>query len=118
MQRTILLVEDEETIRKWLKQDLEESGYRVSAFSEGNSPFKLIKENKLDYDGALIDRSLCEGQVSGDALIRLSLQVNPQIPVWSISGYDDIVRGTRGNFEKPFEFENDYENTRFFFPSL
>lgn len=53
----------------------------------------------LKYDIAFVDLSLPE--VDGDAIAHLSKQLNPQIPVVTMSGYDYAPKCSDRHLTKP-----------------
>ncbi len=107
-QTTILVVDDEESIRKSLKGILEDEGYRVLLAEDGHSALSLVEEEVPD--AVLLDIWL-PGK-DGMAVLEELRQAWPVLPVVMISGHGSIdlaVRATKlGAYdfvEKPLSLE-------------
>jgi PAS domain S-box-containing protein len=84
---TILVVEDEEDVRRLTVRILERKGYRVLQASSGNDALLLSKERKEPIDMVLTDVVMpgMNGRQLADQLIRL----RPKMKVLYMSGYTD-----------------------------
>ncbi len=107
MQR-ILVVEDEESIRKLLKMNLELEGYEVSVADRGDQALKAFKSEHFDL--ILLDIML--PQVSGFQICEQIRLINPDIPILILSAKDsssDKVKGLKLGADdylaKPFNLE-------------
>jgi PAS domain S-box-containing protein len=101
----LLLVDDEDVVRRFASQSLESMGYTVETAADGASALKLA--SRCVYDLVLLD--LIMPRMSGsEVLIRLKKQC-PQTPVVITSGFssnlawDDLKKhGAAGFVPKPF----------------
>jgi DNA-binding response OmpR family regulator len=92
MMYTILVIEDDEGIQKYLKELLLDNGYSVQTASDGVAGLELIKTSHPDL--VILDLGL--PKLSGETVCR-ELQKNyPQTPVIILTardGVSDIVHG-------------------------
>jgi PAS domain S-box-containing protein len=102
---TLLVVEDEETVRTLARRTLEEAGYRVLVAADGRSALELLAD--ADVDLVLCDVILPE--MSGHELGRRIASVRPELPILYMSGYPGLEVVERGLIaqdapfiEKPF----------------
>jgi two-component system, cell cycle sensor histidine kinase and response regulator CckA len=106
----ILLVEDSDALREMIAEVLEASGYSVI---QAGTP-EGIKNALLDQ-GASVDLLLTDVIMPGMAGPELAARLqstNPRARVLYISGYTDVMMGSRGGVEpgthflqKPFTFD-------------
>ena len=88
----LLLVEDEQDIRSFLRLSLEEAGYEVDAASDGEAAERFAAENA--YDILVVDLGLPD--CDGISLILRLRQTGVKAPVLILSArrsVDDRVRG-------------------------
>src|SRR6266404_3970320 len=89
---TVLLVEDEEMVRKLSREILEMNGYRVLSAANGHEACQLCEA----YDGEihLVITDVVMPQMSGRELAERVLKERPEILILYMSGYTDeaIVR--------------------------
>jgi CheY-like chemotaxis protein len=102
---TLLVVEDEETVRTLARRTLEEAGYRVLVAADGRSALELLAD--ADVDLVLCDVILPE--MSGHELGRRIASIRPELPILYMSGYPGLEVVERGLIaqdapfiEKPF----------------
>ena len=100
---TILLVEDEDTIRRLVRDVLGRSGYTVLDAPEGESALELLRANEIDL---LLTDVVMPG-MSGPELARLATTERPSLRVLFTSGYtnepEEILAGPGAAFiGKPF----------------
>ena len=102
---TILLVEDEESVRTLARRTLEAMGYRVLEAGDGGEALEIARRHMIDM--LLTDVAL-PGMGGGEIAARIH-EIHPAAKVLFTSGYTDdmIVRGgllERGAafLEKPF----------------
>ncbi len=109
--RSVLVMDDEESIRVLLKEVLSNAGYLVDEASEGrealNKYLQSIESGKV-YDCVVMDLTVREGMGGREAIQEL-LQIDPDAKVIVASGYgvDPIMAnfknyGFAGAIEKPF----------------
>jgi CheY-like chemotaxis protein len=85
--RTILVVEDEDAVRKLAVRVLERGGYHVLAATDGQAALDL-----LDHDDATIDLVLSDvimPRMGGRELTAEVARRFPHVPVVLMSGYDE-----------------------------
>jgi PAS domain S-box-containing protein len=108
---TILIVEDEETVRKLAVRILKSLGYRVFEAPEGGRALILCEEFKGPIHLILTD--VVMPGMSGPNLVERLRKIHPEMRVLYMSGYTDnailhhgvLEKGT--NFiQKPFTLEN------------
>lgn len=109
----VLLVEDDESVRRLVESHLEKRGFDVRSVGSGEEVLGEVRARALDYDLALVDMHL--PGMSGVALTRLLLAARPLSAVLIITGDDDaklartaLTAGATGYLMKPFQmFELD-----------
>ncbi|MEE9402721.1 MAG: PAS domain S-box protein, partial [Desulfobacteria bacterium] len=104
---TVLLVDDEDTIREVGQELLEAMGYRVLMASDGKEAIELYKKDRNDIDMVLLDMVM-PNMGGGDAYDRIK-EINPDIKVLLSSGFSIdgeatqiLERGCNGFIQKPF----------------
>jgi signal transduction histidine kinase/CheY-like chemotaxis protein len=109
---TILLVEDEETIRSMAKVFLESYGYHVIEAGNGPEALEIWKENRGRIDLLLTDLVMPHG-VSGQELARTLQSDRPDLKIIYSSGYsrdlfgDDSFLKPETNFlQKPYRLNS------------
>ncbi|MBS1795085.1 MAG: PAS domain S-box protein [Acidobacteria bacterium] len=107
---TILLVEDEETVRRLSREVLELCGYKVIEAENGIAALNLCEVYKGKIDLLMTD--VVMPQMGGRELAETMSQIYPQIRVLFTSGYTDDAIFRHGiidigtNFiQKPFTFD-------------
>ncbi|MGB6066194.1 MAG: PAS domain S-box protein [Desulfomonilaceae bacterium] len=105
---TILLVDDEESIRDLGKRILQQSGYTVLTASNGSEALDLYNEEKERISLTILD--LIMPKMGGKECFRELLKVNPQVKVLMASGYtsggtlkDATELGASGFVRKPYD---------------
>ncbi|MGG7037123.1 MAG: response regulator transcription factor [Flavobacterium sp.] len=104
----ILIVEDEEGIVQFLKQGLEEEGYRISYANDGKKGLELFQSEKIDL--VLLDWML--PKMTGIELCKTIRQENPKIPIIFLTAKDTVQEtveglkmGANDYIKKPFNFD-------------
>lgn len=82
----ILIVDDEELIRKTLKFDLKKSGYKVTTASCGEEALETLKKTEFD----IIITDLMMDKVSGIDVLQAVREKNPDTMVIIFTGYASI----------------------------
>ena len=107
---TVLVVEDQESVRRYLRAVLERSGYRV--LEAGNGPDALALVNRFDQTIHLIVTDLVMPLMNGRDLTEQLKITRPGTKVLFISGYANETIDDRGMDEpdlvylqKPFDSE-------------
>jgi CheY-like chemotaxis protein len=108
---TILLVEDEATLRRLVAQGLRQLGYCVLEADNGQAAMKLWQEQSQKIDLLFSDMVMPEGMTGLDLAEKLKVE-KPRLKVIISSGYNVETAGqvspTAGGvvyFQKPYEFE-------------
>jgi CheY-like chemotaxis protein len=108
---TILLVEDEPSVRNLVERVLNSRGYRVLSAGHGGDALRLARARDGDIDLVLTD--VVMPNMSGRELVDALRSTRPDVRVLYMSGYtdDEIVRRglhdpTMAFIQKPFTAEN------------
>jgi DNA-binding response OmpR family regulator len=106
MPHHILVVDDENTLRHFLRLNLQDQGYQVSEAADGQTALKLIE--KLSFDVALVDLRLTD--MDGLTIMRRLRQVSPKTSVIILTAYatldssiEALRQGAHDYLIKPFE---------------
>ena len=78
----LLIIDDEESLRLWLRRSLEREGYEVHEAREGGEALKLLTDTPVD----LIITDIIMPDMEGIAFILALRQRRPPLPVIAISG--------------------------------
>jgi DNA-binding NtrC family response regulator len=104
---TILLVDDEKSIRKLGKRVLSEAGYRVLEASDGAMALRIAAEQVGEIDLVLTDVEM--PTLGGRGMVDELHELSPGVRVLFMSGYTDneiLRRGIRKSetdfLQKPF----------------
>jgi PAS domain S-box-containing protein len=108
---TILLVDDEDPIRKMGEQFLTESGYKVLTASNGREAIEVYRSNR---DGiALVLLDLIMPEMGGKQCLEELLKINSKVKVVIASGYsvnghtkNTVESGAKGFVSKPYDMRN------------
>lgn len=102
----ILVVDDEESLRKAIIFDFKRKGFVVTGAENGTQAFEIVKNNRIDV--VLTDVRMPGGD--GIELLDKVKALNPELPVvMFITGFADITldeaydRGVDAVFAKPFD---------------
>jgi signal transduction histidine kinase len=83
----LLLVDDDDSVRKVVSALLEGDGHRVDPASEGDEALRMLDESA--YDVVITDRAMPE--MNGDELARQIKRRYPQVPVLLLTGFGDMM---------------------------
>jgi PAS domain S-box-containing protein len=107
---TLLLVEDEATVRASVRRLLEWHGYRVIEAGNGSEALRIYEENPGAIDLVLTD--LVMPEMGGRELVERLRLSNPSVRVVFMSGYTEQTIANNGSMppgtafvEKPFTVE-------------
>jgi DNA-binding response OmpR family regulator len=82
----ILIVDDEDTLRYFLRRNLEDEGYRVSEAANGQAALDLLEDETFDL--ALVDLRMAG--VDGLEVMRQFRQRSPETQIIIITGYASV----------------------------
>ncbi len=107
---TILLVDDQESIRVLAGEFLTLAGYKVLTASNGREALEIFKEKRADISLVILD--LIMPEMGGRQCLDELLKIDPDARVVLASGFSfngqmskDIEQRTRGFVEKPYEMQ-------------
>jgi DNA-binding NtrC family response regulator len=101
--RTILVVEDEPTLRSLVRKVLERSGYAVIEASSGVAALELCGKTKPHIDLLLTDMVMPDG-ISGMQLAETLKGQNPGLKVIYTTGYSAELMGKDFQIEEGVNF--------------
>ena len=93
---SILIVDDEESLRKLLCTALAHKGYRTATASSGLEAIEMIGDTTRRFDAVLLDVNM--PGASGVDVLKVIRLCRPGLPVIVISGH--LSSATRGEFEQ------------------
>ncbi len=99
---TILLVEDEETVRNLARRILEKHGYQVIAAADGEKACLICKD--LTGDVALLLTDVIMPQMNGNQLYEQLKVLRPQLKVLYMSGYAENAIANHGVLDANTQF--------------
>ena len=99
---TILLAEDEESVRKLIKEVLEADGYRVIEAADGEEAVNKFMENKDRIDILLLD--IVMPKMSGREVYERIKKIKPDIKLLMASGYPADFISQKGILEEGLNF--------------
>ena len=80
---SILIVDDDETVRKATKILLDANGFEVAAVADGNAAIEAVKERRFDV--AIVDLFMAD--MNGLETTKAIRKHNPQMAVITASGF-------------------------------
>lgn len=83
---TILIIDDEKSIRKTLGEILSYEGYKIEEAADGLEGLNLFKSK--EYDAVLCDIKM--PKVDGMEFLEKAREANPDVPVIMVSGHGNI----------------------------
>ncbi|KAA3612000.1 MAG: PAS domain S-box protein [Calditrichaeota bacterium] len=114
---TVLIVDDEDTIRALGRQALEKSGFSVLTAEDGREGLKVYKKSMDEISVVLLDMTM--PHMNGEETFRELRQLNPKIKVILSSGYNEqeatnnfTGKGLAGFLQKPYRASELIEKVR------
>ncbi|ABL00506.1 hybrid sensor histidine kinase/response regulator [Pelobacter propionicus] len=108
---TVLLVDDEETIRAVGKAMLSLLGFRVITAVDGQDALELFRRNRTDIDCVLLDLTM--PRMDGEQTFQELRRIEPGIRVVICSGYSEqdiaarfMSQGLAGFIQKPYKLSD------------
>lgn len=93
--KRMLVVDDEEWVRKIIQKCLIAQGHIVQAVADGEQAIKVCEKEKFDL--VLLDRAL--PGISGDKVAKELKIKNPELPIILLSGFGDSMKRQGVNIE-------------------
>jgi PAS domain S-box-containing protein len=104
---TILVIDDEEVVRRTVRHAFESHGYSVVEASNGEEGLKFFQANSAKYQLILLDLTM--PVMGGEEALRYIRAIRPDVPIILSSGYDERVATSRfsglrlsGFIQKPY----------------
>lgn len=104
---TVLVVDDEEVVRKSAKSMLERYGYSVLTAENGMDAVEIFRQKGNQIDLVILDLTM--PVMNGEAALRRLKLLDPKVPVLLSSGYNEIEaverfvnKGLAGFVQKPY----------------
>jgi len=85
--QTVLVVDDEESVRKVLKSTLEKSGYKVLQAANGREALTIYQETGPSIDAVVIDMTM--PVLGGVPTMQELVKMNPSVRIIAASGIHD-----------------------------
>lgn len=89
--KRILVIDDEDSIRLLLRDELSEAGYEVMTASNGEEALALVEETKPD----LVTLDIKMPHMDGVEFLRRLRQIHRDLPVVICTAYDDFRQDFR-----------------------
>lgn len=83
---SVLLVDDDDSVREVVARLLEEAGYTVTAVSSGFAAIESIRQQAPD----IVVSDCAMGEFSGAALSRVLREIRPGLPILLLTGHADL----------------------------
>ena len=106
----ILLVDDDETIRRAVRQMLEHIGFDVVVAGDGRDAIEVFREHQQQITAVVLDLTM--PVMNGEQTFRALRAISPDVKVVLSSGYTDLEvsrrfasGGLAGFLKKPFDIE-------------
>ena len=108
---TLLLVDDEVTVRDVVKEMLEQLGFSVLTAADGREALDLYRERGQEISVVVLDMTM--PRMNGEETFRELRRLDPGLPVILSSGYteEDVVsrfagKGLNGFIQKPYTVDH------------
>ncbi len=105
--RAILVIEDDEDVRRVIVESLQQAGHTVRAASDGDQGLAALEQGMPEL--VIVDYAM--PGMNGAEVIRRMRRRAPELPVILATGYADMVEvgrvlGTRSILTKPFDISS------------
>ncbi|MGH2643344.1 MAG: sigma-54-dependent transcriptional regulator [Chitinophagaceae bacterium] len=97
---TILIIDDEKSIRNTLSDILSYEGYKIEEAADGLEGINLFK--KKTYDVVLCDIKM--PKIDGMEFLEQAVEVNPDVPIIMVSGHGNIDNAVEAVKKGAFDF--------------
>ncbi len=90
----ILVVDDDESISRFISELLESQGYQVSLYNNGQEAWKYFQTNSDSIDLMITDQTM--PVIKGDELAKKILALKPELPIILCSGNSAQINEIQG----------------------
>lgn len=97
---SILIIDDEKSIRKTLTEILSFEGYKIEESADGEEGLKKFREKTFDV--VLCDIKM--PKVDGIDFLQQAVQINPDVPIIMISGHGNIETAVEAVKKGAYDF--------------
>ncbi|TAN19444.1 MAG: sigma-54-dependent Fis family transcriptional regulator [Chitinophagaceae bacterium] len=97
---TILIIDDEKSIRNTLSDILSYEGYKIEEAADGQEGINLFKKNT--YDVVLCDIKM--PKIDGMEFLEQAVEINPDVPIIMVSGHGNIDNAVEAVKKGAFDF--------------
>ncbi len=98
--KTILVVDNGETMRETLLKILQREGYSVLTAKDGQAALEVLQENKVN----LIISDVCMPRMDGNKLLKQAKAVFPDVEIILMTGHGKMEMGLEALKEGAFDF--------------
>ena len=98
--KTILVVDNGETIRETVKKIMEREGYKVFCAEDGQAAVEILRENCVNV--ILSDVSM--PRMDGNKLLKVAKSIIPEVEVILMTGHGKMEMGVEAIHEGAFDF--------------
>jgi len=84
---TVMVVDDDETIRALAREMLEQAGFEVVTVVDGVEAVERLRGSPAEIDSVLLDMTM--PRLSGEDTFQALLEIRPDLPVIVASGYSE-----------------------------
>jgi two-component system, cell cycle response regulator CpdR len=88
--RSILLAEDDESMRGFLERALERAGYAVTSFENGAEAYERLKQEPF----SLLLTDIVMPKMDGIELARRASELDPELKIMFITGFAAVTLNT------------------------
>ena len=101
---TVLIIDDEESIRKTMTGVLADEGYEIATAASGQEGLDLLQEAQPSI--VMLDISMEPG-IDGIETLRRIKEMRPELPVIMITGHGDIEIGGQDDQDGRIRFHSE-----------
>ena len=99
-EKTILVVDNGETMRETLLKILQREGYIVLTAKDGQAALEVLRENKVH----LIISDVCMPRMNGHKLLKQAKAILPDVEIILMTGHGKMEMGLEALKEGAFDF--------------
>ena len=98
--KTILVVDNGETIRETLLKILEREGYNVLTAEDGQAALEVMRDQKIN----VIISDVCMPRMDGIKLLKIAKSILPDVEIILMTGHGKMEMGLEALKEGAFDF--------------